>query len=124
MIKIKRVYEAPADSDGFRVLVDRLWPRGLSKNAARVDCWMKEIAPSAALRIWFAHDPVKWAEFQKRYGEELASKPELVADLLKRSEKEDITLLFYRSRHGIQQRRRFAGLPERSTAVLTPVAER
>ncbi|HBU46534.1 MAG TPA: DUF488 domain-containing protein, partial [Porphyromonadaceae bacterium] len=63
MIKIKRIYDSSGDEDGCRVLVDRLWPRGLSKESARVDVWMKEIAPSAILRKWFCHDPEKWEEF-------------------------------------------------------------
>jgi uncharacterized protein YeaO (DUF488 family) len=94
MIKVRRVYEAPRPSDGLRVLVDRMWPRGLSKRAVRADLWLKEIAPSATLRKWFAHDSEKWPEFTKRYREELTSKPELVSTLLKRAEKEDVTLLF------------------------------
>ncbi len=71
MIKIKRVYDEPDVSDGFRMLVDRLWPRGLSKERAKVDMWLKDIAPSEALRKWFAHDPEKWSEFKRRYFEEL-----------------------------------------------------
>lgn len=94
MTKIKRIYEPPHTSDGFRVLVDRLWPRGLSKSKAHVDLWMKEIAPSQALRKWFAHDLTKWAEFTNRYREELASKQELVNDLMEREVKGDVTLLF------------------------------
>jgi uncharacterized protein YeaO (DUF488 family) len=94
MIKTKRIYEPPHASDGFRVLVDRLWPRGLSKSKAHVDLWMKEIAPSTALRGWFAHDRTKWEEFTNRYREELAFKQELVADLLKQAEKGDVTLLY------------------------------
>ena len=70
-VKIKRVYEQPAEADGMRILVDRLWPRGLSKQKAQVDLWLKEIAPSDELRRWFAHDTTRWAEFQKRYRDEL-----------------------------------------------------
>jgi uncharacterized protein YeaO (DUF488 family) len=70
-IKIKRVYEKYDVNDGFRILVDRLWPRGLSKEEAKIDLWMKEIAPSDNLRKWFAHDPKKWEEFMKKYEEEL-----------------------------------------------------
>ena len=73
MFQIKRAYEPPASEDGFRVLVDRLWPRGLSKEAAAVDEWLKEISPSADLRRWFGHDPERWAEFKARYREELTS---------------------------------------------------
>jgi uncharacterized protein YeaO (DUF488 family) len=91
MIRVKRVYEKAGKEDGWRVLVDRLWPRGLKKEAARVDVWMKEIAPSNALRKWFGHEPAKWAEFQARYRTELAKKKELLAELSK-MEKEHGTL--------------------------------
>lgn len=73
MIKIKRVYEPADKQDGYRVLVDRLWPRGLSKETASVDLWLKEIAPSTALRKWFDHDPKKWKAFQHKYTAELES---------------------------------------------------
>jgi uncharacterized protein YeaO (DUF488 family) len=72
-VRIKRVYDAPDESDGRRILVDRLWPRGLTKAKANVDLWLKEIAPSTELRKWFDHDPDKWPEFQKRYAKELAA---------------------------------------------------
>ena len=78
-INIKRVYEKSTQEDGTRILVDRLWPRGLTKEKASVDVWLKEIAPSTALRQWFGHDPDKWAEFQKRYHEELKKNPAQVA---------------------------------------------
>jgi uncharacterized protein YeaO (DUF488 family) len=83
MIKIKRIYEKPSKEDGWRVLVDRLWPRGMKKEAAHLDAWMKDVAPSDALRKWFGHDPDKWGAFQKRYRTELAKKKELVAELKK-----------------------------------------
>jgi len=70
-ITIKRVYEEPSEKDGLRILVDRLWPRGLNKEKATIDLWLKDIAPSEDLRKWFGHDPGKWAEFKKRYGQEL-----------------------------------------------------
>ena len=79
-IALKRAYETPAGADGWRILVDRLWPRGLSKEDAQIDLWLKEVAPSNALRQWFAHDPQKWAEFGKRYRSELRHNPAL-ADL-------------------------------------------
>lgn len=72
---IKRVYEAPAQADGLRILVDRLWPRGVSKTAAHLDLWLKEVAPSTALRQWFGHDPDKWQALQARYRLELQSNP-------------------------------------------------
>ncbi len=70
-IRLKRAYEPAAAEDGVRVLVDRLWPRGIRKEDAAIDHWMKEIAPSAALRRWFGHDPARWPEFRRRYAEEL-----------------------------------------------------
>lgn len=73
MINIKRIYEPPAAEDGYRLLVDRLWPRGLSREAAAIDAWLKELAPSAELRRWFQHDPKKWPEFKQRYFRELES---------------------------------------------------
>jgi uncharacterized protein YeaO (DUF488 family) len=74
-VRIKRVYDEPSEGDGIRILVDRLWPRGLLKEKAAVDIWMKDIAPSTELRVWFAHDPAKWTEFQLRYRQELESNP-------------------------------------------------
>jgi uncharacterized protein YeaO (DUF488 family) len=95
MIKIKRVYEKPAKEDGWRVLVDRLWPRGMKKEAAHLDAWMKDVAPSDALRKWFGHEQEKWGEFQKRYRSELAKKRGLVAELKKMAKEHGtLTLLF------------------------------
>jgi len=95
MIQIKRVYEKPAKEDGFRVLVDRLWPRGLTKEKAHVDLWMKEIAPSDELRKWFHHEERNWNEFVKRYKAELAKKKELLSELKKMVNKHGtVTLLF------------------------------
>jgi uncharacterized protein YeaO (DUF488 family) len=95
MIQTKRVYEEPAKEDGFRVLVDRLWPRGLTKERARVDLWMKEIAPSDELRKWFHHEKRNWNEFVKRYKAELARKKELLSELKKLVVKQGtVTLLF------------------------------
>jgi uncharacterized protein YeaO (DUF488 family) len=95
MVKIKRIYEDYSPEDGYRVLVDRLWPRGVSKEKAQINLWLKEIAPSTELRKWFGHDPEKWSEFEKRYRKELSSKEELIAQLkeLKKKHKQ-ITLLF------------------------------
>lgn len=95
MIKIKRVYEKPAKADGWRVLVDRLWPRGMKKEAARVDVWMKDVAPSTALRKWFGHEPEKWSEFQKRYRRELERKTELLAELKKMAKEHGTLTLLY-----------------------------
>lgn len=74
-VRIKRAYEAPAADDGLRVLVDRLWPRGLKREGAAIDRWLKEAAPSPALRRWFGHDPARWSEFRQRYAAELAADP-------------------------------------------------
>jgi len=94
-LKIKRVYEKPSKEDGWRVLVDRLWPRGMKKKTAHVDIWMKDVAPSDALRKWFGHKPEKWKEFQKRYRSELAKNKELVAEIRKMErEHGTVTLLF------------------------------
>jgi len=95
MIKIKRIYETPAKEDGFRILVDMLWPRGLTKEKAKVDLWLKEIAPSNDLRKWFAHDPEKWKEFKNRYEKELKDKQDLLRKI-KQMEKEKgvITILY------------------------------
>jgi len=95
MIQITRVYEPAKKNDGWRVLVDRLWPRGVKKENAHVDQWMKDIAPSEALRKWFAHKPERWPEFQRRYRAELAKKKAPMAEL-KRAEKTNgtLTLLF------------------------------
>ena len=80
-VAIKRVYEEAADADGFRVLVDRLWPRGVSKEKAKLDLWAKDVAPTTALRQWFGHDPAKWDEFGKRYTAELAANHAALAAL-------------------------------------------
>ena len=95
MIKVKRVYDSPEPSDGFRILVDRLWPRGLSKEQAKVDLWLREVAPSDELRKWFAHDPSKWGDFQKRYTEELQTKGELLHKIWESERgKGTVTLLY------------------------------
>ncbi len=80
-IHVKRIYDGPADDDGFRVLIDRLWPRGFRKEAVRLDAWAKDLAPSTALRKWFAHDPVKFGEFTVRYRRELADRQGAIEEL-------------------------------------------
>lgn len=92
-IRIKRIYETPAPDDGLRILIDRLWPRGLRKENAHIDHWLKEIAPSDALRREFGHDVSKWAMFQRRYREELAANPAL-EELRALAAQNDITLLY------------------------------
>lgn len=93
-VAIKRVYEPASDEDGFRILVDRLWPRGLTKEKAAVDLWLKEVAPSAELRKWFGHDPKKWSEFQRRYRAELNSNEEAVRALKQAIGKGPATLVY------------------------------
>lgn len=94
MFKIKRVYEKPVEGDGIRVLIDRLWPRGLKKEEAKIDHWMKEIAPSGNLRKWFAHKEEHWQEFESRYMKELKDKNELLEQLIDLGKKEKVTLLY------------------------------
>ncbi len=95
MLKVKRTYDPPQKNDGFRVLVDRLWPRGISKERAHLDLWLKEIAPSDALRKWFGHDPERWAKFAARYRKELSAKKELTQQLKKLEvEHGTVTLLY------------------------------
>ncbi|MEN5074819.1 DUF488 family protein [Isoptericola cucumis] len=91
---IKRVYEAPSDDDGLRVLVDRLWPRGLSKADAHVDRWIKEVAPSSDLRTWFGHDPARFDEFARRYREELRESAELAELAALADDGRQVTLLY------------------------------
>jgi DNA-3-methyladenine glycosylase I len=93
-IRIKRVYEAPSKEDGFRVLVDRLWPRGLSKEAAHLDLWLRELAPSTALRKWFNHDASRWKEFMRRYGAELDQQPAAIDRLRNMAPHGRVTLVF------------------------------
>ena len=95
MLKAKRIYDMLVNSKGFRVLVDRLWPRGISKQRAHLDLWMKEIAPSDALRKWFAHDPKRWRGFVARYGKELSNKKEPMRQIKElEAEHGTITLLY------------------------------
>lgn len=93
-VRLKRVYDPPAPSDGRRILVDRLWPRGLSKDAARVDLWVKDVAPSDALRRWFGHDPERWDEFRRRYTRELDAAPDAVAALRRTMAGGHVTLVY------------------------------
>lgn len=91
---VKRIYEPAAKSDGFRVLVDRIWPRGLSKEDAHIDLWLRDIAPSTALRKWFNHDPARWGEFQLRYHAELREKRALLATIIEQAKTRPVTLLY------------------------------
>jgi len=94
MLRLKRAYEPKAASDGRRILIDRLWPRGLSRRKVAIDDWMKELAPSADLRRWFAHDPRKWVEFQKRYKLELRTQADLLDKIAKRALRGRVTLVY------------------------------
>jgi len=94
MIQIKRVYDLPTKEDGPRFLVERLWPRGMKKEALHMDAWCKNLAPSDELRRWFSHDPAKWKEFQRRYWAELADHPEACQSLLDTAKKGNVTLLY------------------------------
>lgn len=93
-LRVKRVYASPSPEDGARILVDRLWPRGLSREKARVDLWLKELAPSTELRKWFNHDPAKWDEFRQRYQQELRQQPAALAQLAELADTRPVTLLF------------------------------
>jgi uncharacterized protein YeaO (DUF488 family) len=94
MLKVKRAYDPPDPGDGERILVDRLWPRGLSRQAAAVDRWTRELAPSDALRRWFGHEPERWAEFRRRYLAELRDRRDALAALARESRARPVTLLF------------------------------
>jgi len=93
-IKLKRVYEEPESTDGIRILVERLWPRGLSKDKAKVDIWLKEASPSTELRKWFSHDPSKWVEFKKRYYDELQNNKQVLKDTFEDKYNEKITFVY------------------------------
>jgi uncharacterized protein YeaO (DUF488 family) len=94
IIQLKRVYDSASETDGCRILVDRVWPRGVRKEKARIDLWLREVAPSTALRKWFGHDPSKWEEFKQRYFAELDQRVSVVQELVKRSRACPITLVY------------------------------
>jgi uncharacterized protein YeaO (DUF488 family) len=98
MIRLKRAYDPATPDDGFRILVERLWPRGLTKERAGIDLWLKEIAPSPELRKWFGHDPLKWEEFSLRYRAELDNNPEAIQHLQQILKKESIVTFIYAAR--------------------------
>ena len=93
-IRLKRAYQPAAADDGTRILVDRLWPRGLKKSEAAIDRWLKDIAPSTALRQWFAHDPARWPEFRRRYRSEIRRHPDQLAELRALAREGPVTLIF------------------------------
>lgn len=93
-VQIKRVYEEPEKEDGYRILVDRVWPRGMTKEKASIDLWLKEIGPTTELRKWFGHDPDRWTEFEKRYKKELKNNKEVLAELKKQVKESKVTLIY------------------------------
>jgi uncharacterized protein YeaO (DUF488 family) len=93
-VRLKRAYEPASAGDGQRILVDRLWPRGVRKSALKIDAWMKEVAPSDELRAWFGHEPDRWSAFQRRYRRELSDHAELVTDLRRRARHGPVTLIY------------------------------
>ena len=93
-IRLKRAYDEPAPDDGLRILVERLWPRGLTKDRAKIDLWLKDVSPSPELRKWYGHDPAKWAEFQKRYLAELAKNESVVEDLREKCRTATVTFVY------------------------------
>ena len=93
-VRLKRAYEPAAADDGWRVLVDRLWPRGVTKAKAAIDLWMKDVAPSTELRKWFGHDPARWDEFRRRYAEEVRQHPDLLAQLRDAAKTRPLTLVY------------------------------
>ena len=122
MVRIKRAYEEPARSDGHRVLVDRLWPRGVKKDALQLDLWAKELAPSAALRRWFGHDPARFRDFARRYHAELRHDParSILADLTRRAAHATVTLVYgardETHNEALVLKRVLEGHPRRSTS--------
>lgn len=94
MIRLKRVYDAPHRDDGCRILVERLWPRGVSKERARIDLWVKDAAPSTELRRWFDHDPARWSEFKRRYWAELRERDEVLDPIRERISAGPVTFVF------------------------------
>lgn len=94
MIRLRRVYEAASEDDGLRILVERLWPRGVSKENAAVELWLKDLAPSTGLRKWFSHDPAKWDEFRERYWAELREQADLLSLLKQRMTEGNLTFVF------------------------------
>lgn len=94
MLKIKRIYEKPSPDDGIKILVDRLWPRGINKKTANITVWLEDIAPSDSLRKWFGHRPERWEEFKSRYLDELKEKKNIITQLRKLAQKERATLIY------------------------------
>ena len=119
-LKLKRVYETPRKDDGARILVDRLWPRGLTKEKAKVDLWLKEIAPSTELRKWFGHDPKKWKEFRGRYQRELKQHPDELEQIRGRREKEESLSFTARAIRNTTRRLSYRSFSKGSKLKLQP----
>ena len=121
MIRTKRVYDPASAEDGRRVLIDRLWPRGLTKQAARLDEWRRDLSPSSELRIWFGHDPAKFARFRQRYRQELLAHRDALEALARRSEQQPLTLLYAgrdpHHTHAIVLKERLEELLEKTPSV-------
>jgi uncharacterized protein YeaO (DUF488 family) len=123
MIRIKRAYEQPSVADGERVLVERLWPRGVTKARAALDHWLKDVAPSPELRRWFAHDPAKWKQFERRYWKELAGKAEAIEWLRSKARRGTVTLVYAardEEHNGAAALKAFIERRKRSGAGMSP----
>jgi uncharacterized protein YeaO (DUF488 family) len=97
-IRLKRVYDPPSQEDGFRILVERLWPRGISKEKAKIDLWLKDAGASTALRVWFGHDPEKWDEFRERYFHEIRGKSEIIQELVEITQQRPVVTFVFGAR--------------------------
>ncbi len=118
MIKIKRIYKDPDESDGYRILVDRLWPRGVSKERAKINLWLKDVTPSDKLRKWYSHDPKKWDEFQKKYEMELVGKTDSLDEIRTMEKNQKTVTLLYAARdekitHAVILQRILLGISEK-----------
>ncbi len=117
MIKLRRVYEKPSRQDGLRILVERLWPRGVKKDDAAIDLWLKDLAPGTGLRKWFAHDPDKWDEFRRRYAKELSERQDLLTLLAYRATEGNVTLVYAARDEEHNSARALADILRRSSSM-------
>ncbi len=120
-IRVKRIYEPPEPADGYRLLVDRLWPRGVSRESTSLDAWMREVAPSSELRRWFGHDASRWQEFKRRYAVELGTRHDLVAEILSLARDRPVTLI-YSARDPAHNQAVALAEYLAAKAVVTPIA--
>ena len=123
-LKLKRAYDPPAKSDGYRILVDRLWPRGISKDELRIDLWARDLAPSAALRKWYDHDPAKWGDFRRRYYREIEQHPDVLEEVRGLLRRRNVTLVFAAKDADISNAAALKGYLSRSAARRKPAAAR